>query len=59
MEATGFSFMILELRFEVTYWAANDTSGNRHLNALVRIETIDNVFRKKVRRFLGTTKDLE
>ena len=59
MEVTGLNFVILELRFGVTYWAANGTSGNCQLNALVRIETIDAVFWKKIRRFLGTTKDLK
>jgi len=59
MEVTGLNFMILELRFGVTYWAANGTSGNCQLNALVSIETIDAVFWKKIRRFLGTAKDLE
>ena len=59
MKVTGLNFMILELGFGVTYWAANGTSGNCQLNALVRIETIDTVFWKKIRCFLDTTKDLE
>ena len=59
MEVTGLNFMIVELRFGVTYWAANDTSGNCQLNALVRIKTIDTVFWKKIRRILGATQDLE
>ncbi len=41
MEVTGLNFMILELPFGVTYWAANGTTGNYQLNALVRLETID------------------
>jgi hypothetical protein len=59
MEATGLNFMILELRFGVTHWAASRTTRNCQLNALVRIETIDAAFGKKIRCFLGTAKDLE
>jgi len=59
MEVTGFNFTILELRFSMTYWATSSTTGNCQLNALVRIETIDAAIGKKIRRFLGTTKDLE
>jgi len=59
MEVTGLNFMILELPFGVTYWAASGTTGNCQLNALVRLETIDTAFGEKIRRFLGPTQDLE
>ena len=59
LKVTGLKFMILELRFGITYWATNGTSGNSQLNALVRIETVDTALWKKIRRFLDTTKDLE
>ena len=51
--------MKLELPFGETYWAANGTTGNYQLNALVCLETIDTAFGKKTRRTLGPTKDLE
>jgi len=59
MGVTSINFMILERRFGVTYWAARGPSGNYQLNALVRIETIDAALGKKIRCFLGTTKDLK
>ena len=48
MAVTGINFMILELRFGVTYWAARGTSGNCQLNALVRIEAIYAACGKKI-----------
>ena len=59
-EVASLNFMILKkLRFGVTHWAASRTTRNCQLNALVRLETIDAAFGKKIRCFLRTAKDLE
>jgi hypothetical protein len=59
MEVMAFNLIISIVRLADTYRRIRGTTRNGQLNGLVGTEFVDASFRKEIRRFLRTTKDLK